>query len=336
MTASTVIPDKELFKKALKKYYEEEFKPDRLLQVISRENFHNREFGYQDIDKHFNRNISFESVEELVSFLIEKTPTAFYAGAVYSDRPSKDMPIHKLTWQKREFVFDIDLDMYDTARTCGCKGADQLCEICWEHVKTASYFIDDTLRRDFGIKNQDIQWVFSGRRGVHAWVKDPKFSYFNQDVRSAIIEYMSLIKGDKIILPPRKDEMPLFKKRVDELVIKRFFKIVTREDLVSIGLSENKARRIYADREATGVTDFIIKNHVFTSRNTIAENERIMENILKLHYPRIDHKVSIDLRRLLRAPSSVHGETGNIVTFLTLQELASFNPLKDATNIMNL
>jgi len=269
----------------------------------------------------------------MIDFLRKKTPTAFYAGAVYSAPPTREEPIHRLTWMRRELVFDIDLDMYDSVRTCGCKGATNLCEICWEHVKTAARFIHGTLVEDFGVDGNNIQWVFSGRRGVHAWVKNKQFSYFNQDIRSALIDYMSLVKGDKIFKVPAKNSMPLFQKRVMEHVVKNYIGIASRSDLIGIGLSENKARKIIKDRETTGVTDLMLKNQVLTRMNKLEKNEKIVENILRNHYPRIDHKVSIDLRRLLRAPGSIHGETGNKVKFLTMKELEKFNPLTDAENI---
>lgn len=269
----------------------------------------------------------------MVDFLRKKTPSAFYAGAVYSEPPTHQQPIHRLNWMRRELVFDIDLDMYDSVRTCGCKGATKLCEICWEHVKTAAVFINGTLVEDFGVKGTNIQWVFSGRRGVHAWVKNKQFSYFNQDVRSALIDYMSLVKGDKIFKIPAKGTMPLFRKRVFDHVVKNYIGFAIRNDLIGIGLTEAKARRIAADRETTGVTDLMLKNQILTRMNKLEKNEKITENILRNHYPRIDHKVSIDLRRLLRAPGSIHGDTGNKVTFLTLKELEKFNPLQDAESI---
>ncbi|MHA2330831.1 MAG: DNA primase catalytic subunit PriS [Candidatus Hodarchaeales archaeon] len=333
MTTQTKPPSKSKLMKALKRYFEEEFTPDQLLKVIEKDSFSNREFGYQDLDKHFNRNISFEDVDRMVDFLREKTPTAFYAGAVYSKPPTRDQPIHKLKWEKREFVFDIDLDQYDAVRTCGCKGATQICEICWEHVKTAAYFINDTLANDFGIKKKDIQWVFSGRRGVHAWIKSDQFSRFDQDLRAAMIDYMSLIKGDNIFPIPRKDKHPTFEKRVIDIVIKRFLEITTKEDLLAhVGLTKKKVDQIIKQREE-GANMEVLKNFLL-SGNIKVKNPKILESIIKLHYPRIDHKVSIDLRRLLRLPGSIHGETGNVVTFLTLKELESFNPIVDADNII--
>ena len=51
------------------------------------------------------------------------------------------------------------------------------------------------LEEDFDLTNQ--LWVFSGRRGVHCWVCDPEARSMNNDMRGAVVNYMSLNIGNE-------------------------------------------------------------------------------------------------------------------------------------------
>lgn len=55
--------------------------------------------------------------------------------------------------------------------------------------------IDTALRDDFGFKH--ILWVYSGRRGAHAWVCDKKARSMDNQKRSAIAGYLDVIRGGK-------------------------------------------------------------------------------------------------------------------------------------------
>ena len=50
-----------------------------------------------------------------------------------------------------------------------------------------------TVAEDFGFRH--LLWVYSGRRGVHCWVCDQEAIELSQEARTAIVEYLTLVRG---------------------------------------------------------------------------------------------------------------------------------------------
>ena len=46
------------------------------------------------------------------------------------------------------------------------------------------------LKEDFGFEN--VLWVFSGRRGIHAWISDERARIMRNEVRAAITDYLDI------------------------------------------------------------------------------------------------------------------------------------------------
>lgn len=82
---------------------------------------------------------------------------------------------------------------YDDVRTC-CEGA-TVCDRCFAYLKIAMKVITDILKEDFDFTN--LLWVFSGRRGIHAWVCDEQAREMSNDMRSAVVNYCSIGVGNE-------------------------------------------------------------------------------------------------------------------------------------------
>lgn len=98
---------------------------------------------------------------------------------------------------------------FDEVRTC-CTGAG-ICSKCWPFMTVFIKVTDHILRgmlytlnflnyifiniiiiEDFGF--QHILWVFSGRRGVHCWVCDPRARKLSLEARRSIVEFLSIVQ----------------------------------------------------------------------------------------------------------------------------------------------
>jgi DNA primase small subunit len=121
-------------------------------------------------------------------------PTRFEIGPVYSTNPRDRKSLRNHTSFKplaKELCFDIDLTDYDDVRTC-CQKAD-ICHKCWTFATMAIEVVDAALREDFGFKH--ILWVYSGRRGAHAWVCDRAARELTDQQRKAVIGYLDVVRG---------------------------------------------------------------------------------------------------------------------------------------------
>lgn len=121
-------------------------------------------------------------------------PSRFEIGPVYSTNPRDRKTLRNSSAFKplsKELCFDIDLTDYDDIRTCCDKAT--ICNKCWQFMTMAIKVVDVALREDFGFKH--IMWVYSGRRGAHAWVCDKKARSMDDQKRRAIANYLEVIKG---------------------------------------------------------------------------------------------------------------------------------------------
>jgi DNA primase small subunit len=156
--------------------------------------FAHREFAFTLPNDVYLRYQSFPSADMMRKQAMTQVPSRFEIGPVYSTNPRERKTLRKSSAFRpisKELVFDIDLTDYDGIRTC-CEGA-KICKKCWKWIPMAIKVVDGALRDDFGFKH--ILWVYSGRRGAHAWVCDRKAREMDDGRRKAIAGYLELLKG---------------------------------------------------------------------------------------------------------------------------------------------
>ena len=117
-------------------------------------------------------------------------PTRFEIGPVYNANPRDRKQLRKSSFYPltKELVFDIDMTDYDDVRTC-CDKA-RICNKCWGFITMAIQVLDVALKEDLGFKH--VLWVYSGRRGAHAWVCDARARKLDDAKRRAVASYREL------------------------------------------------------------------------------------------------------------------------------------------------
>jgi len=141
----------------------------------------------------FVRYQSYHTLKEFKSALTKQMPFKIDIGPVYNIEPKKKKTsCVKFQAEEKELVFDIDITDYDDVRDCCSGGA--CCKLCWPLMTCAIKVMDYILTKIFGFQNK--LWVFSGRRGIHCWVCDPRVLKYTKNVRTSIIKFIHTHTGN--------------------------------------------------------------------------------------------------------------------------------------------
>uniref|UniRef100_A0A3Q3KDT5 DNA primase n=1 Tax=Monopterus albus TaxID=43700 RepID=A0A3Q3KDT5_MONAL len=307
---------------------------------VQKNYFQNREFSFTLKDDIYVRYQSFSTQNELEKEMQKMNPYKIDIGAIYSHRPNQHNTVKSGTFQalEKELVFDIDMTDYDDVRSC-CSAAD-ICSKCWTLMTIAIRVLDRALRDDFGF--QHLLWVYSGRRGVHCWVCDEAARKLSVAARSAVAEYLSLVKGGeetvkKVVLT--EPIHPFISASLSE--VERYFKqyALKGQDILGRKESVNKVLALVPEDVRNELQiDFkneknpekrwdLISGYAETKQHTAKKNQHFEKEImLQYCYPRLDINVSKGVNHLLKSPFSVHPKTGRISVPMDVKELDTFDP----------
>lgn len=205
-----------------------------------------RELSYTLENDTYIRYKAFHNAEELKASMTKTMPFKIDIGAIFSVSPADKGKVsaQDFTPEQRELVFDIDLTDYDDIRTC-CEGA-AICEKCWQFMVAAVVVLNAALREDFGFEN--LLWVYSGRRGIHCWVADERSRELENEARSAVVGYLSLVEGNENSARKVKLREPLHPSldRAHRLLEPMFESVILSEDGQAVLSSEKHWSKLLA------------------------------------------------------------------------------------------
>ena len=313
--------------------------------------FGNREFALTLPNDAYLRYQSYPTADLLRKDILRHVPSRFEIGPVYTTNPRDRKTLRKSSMFRplsKEIVFDIDLTDYDDIRTC-CEKAN-ICTKCWAFATMTIKVIDVALREDFGLEH--IIWVYSGRRGVHAWISDKEARELDDDKRKAITGYFEVLKGGvqggkrvnikRPLHPHIARSLDILKPYFQQMLIDQepFMSEAGQARLLQLlpdrSLSEALVKKWSSSPDRPSIKkwediDALAKTGVSKTLDTRSLVEAKQDILLEYTYPRLDVEVGKKRIHLLKSPFVVHPGTGRVCVPITaggdMQRAESFNPL---------
>jgi DNA primase small subunit len=322
--------------------------------------FQRREFCFTLDGDIFVRYQSFKDCQEMQTAIRDRCPAKIDIGPVYNVDPQRRAAYAASKGflpQERELVFDIDLTDYDDVRTCGKEG--HICTKCWPLMAAAVAILDRGLREDFGFEH--ILFVYSGRRGVHAWICDERARKLTDEQRAAVANYFAVYKGqekgiaklatsmedhpaigkaykilrrtfeDKILPQQKLLTDPVHKEAILAYLPSEPVRAEIRGRWAALGDDDSDEGMRVNEEKWDALVDLVLTESAALVKAKEHRAARAMEKSIKdivfaYTYPRLDMEVSKKMNHLLKAPFCVHPKTGKVCVPIDPADAWSFNP----------
>lgn len=328
--------------------------------------FPRREFGFMFFDRDsVHRHLGFSTEAALRRYLVEQVPAHAYHSAAYYERP--DAPrMEEKGWLGADLIFDLDADHVPAAQ--GLSYPEMLAKVKVELRRLVDIF----LLGDLGFDPAQTILAFSGGRGYHVHIRDPRVLQLGSHERREIVDYITGTDLDLDWVFPRE---PLWERRFREFVKTEYRRELPQasdggwrgrmragleeflSELERMGEPEAIAQLASAPPEGFRGGERVLRGmyrDLFEARGgsrgvdrlrredllEVFSEPRHLDAFLRVAMERVkgrlegetDEPVTSDIKRLIRLPGSLHGKSSLQVVLLTRDTLDAFEPLRDATS----
>ncbi len=269
------------------------------------------------------RHMSFSTRQAVERFLQEKAPRHFYYSSARYDQPGID-DMDAKGWRSADIVFDIDADHLP-----GCDNrvvkvtnvfgeeASFIAEECISEAAKHALSLYDILVEELGFPRESISIEFSGHRGFHLTVylrdSDPE-ARAGQDFRRELVSYVQAVGLQEETLKPW---IRLGRKR----------QLLPVPPLASMAGYRGRVARVaarLADKRLSGVFTSTPVQAARLYAEYREEVDHVLEEASVYAAPVVDAQVTVDTKRLIRAPYSINGKTMLVVRPLRAERLGDF------------
>ena len=287
------------------------------------------------------RHKSFRSENELRQFLSERAMHSCFYSTAYWKKPY-ELKMDDKVWQGADLIFDLDGDHLPGVTD---RDFPAMLDVIQEQ---AHGLWNDFLQPEFGFDEQFLQVTFSGHRGFHLHYRDPSLFHLDSEARRELVSH---IRGEGVdvqggITRFNDDSANGWTKRIREQIPSLIDKLVdiaqeaegstkVMKDL-HLGLKENLQREGKPGKGPASIkklADMFLheerKNSVCNGQiSRLGSLQGLFLDLVKSDASIVlgaagetDEVVTIDVRRQIRWPTSLHGKTGMRVTEFPLQRL---------------
>jgi len=276
------------------------------------------------------RHMSFANKGEVQRFLVSKAPKHFYYSSARYDQPGVD-DMDAKGWRSSDIVFDIDADHLpgceeSLVRTESIFGdeASFIEERCIVEAARHTVSLYDILVEELGFRKDSLQVEFSGHRGFHVtvYLRDTdEEARLGQDYRRELVNYVQAVGLQEEVLEPWR------------ALGRRRRSIQPVPPLVTMaGYRGRLARTALRLARGSPLARVFTSTPVEAAR-LYAENrekvDKLLETARRYASPVVDAQVTVDTRRLIRAPLSLNGKTMLPVKPLAISSLDEFRVSED-------
>lgn len=302
------------------------------------------------------RHKGFSDMQSVRQFLSERAMHSCFYSTAYWERPF-EMKMADKNWLGADLIFDLDGDHLPGVTDRDFPGMlDVIHDQAWS-------LWNDFLEPEFGFQEKFLQVTFSGHRGFHLHYRDPSLFHLDSEARREMVSY---IRGEGVDVKgglARYHDLSSegWTRRLRDGMVGMITKLQSiaqkndgyTRDLKSLheGLKSQSQREGRKSTKGQGSIEQLasIVNHPDRARRLREGNFGVLEkhqslflDLLKTDTSVVlgsagetDEVVTIDVRRQIRWPTSLHGKSGMRVCEFPLSRLDPdgsnpYSPLSEA------